>query len=107
MIVLFEVRLTKWFCNRIHDGVTCTDYSKQSSDYDECIVTRFKEQLLETYGCQNVHPFMNVHCKDNPENARKPKLLEKTHADIDKLTEGLDIDAIRKCLPPCQRNSLH
>ena len=30
----------------IHNGKTCTDYSKQNSNYDECIVASFEKQVV-------------------------------------------------------------
>ena len=33
--------------------MTCTDYDKLNSNYDECVKAEFGKQLVEIYGCQD------------------------------------------------------
>ena len=92
--------------NRIYDGRTCTDYAKWNSNYDECVTDSFRKQLVKTYGCQNLPPFLDIKCNSPTQDIQDPDpiLLEKTFADLDKLSDGLKIDAMKDCLYPCQRN---
>ena len=91
--------------NEILNGETCTDYTKMEGDYNECVVTHFKEQLKSVYGCNNMPPWMNTTCDDIvKENINlDPVDLDKAWADIDKLTDGLTIESMHNCKPPCKR----
>ena len=92
--------------DRIYDGITCTDYAKWNSNYGECVTDAFREQLINTYGCQNLPPLLDIKCNSLTLDFQDPDpiLLEKTFADLDKLTDGLNVDAMEGCLPPCKRN---
>ena len=91
--------------HEIFDGDTCTDYTKMDDDYNECVVAHFKEQLKSTYGCNNMPPWMNATCNDifKKDADLDPTNLDNAWADIDKLTDGLTIEAMHKCKPPCKR----
>ena len=48
---------------------------------------------------------MDIKCSSPSQDIEEPDpvLLKKAFADIDKLTDGLDIPVMKNCLPPCQR----
>ena len=48
---------------------------------------------------------MDIKCSSPSQDIEEPDpvLLKKAFADIDKLTDGLNIPVMKNCLPPCQR----
>ena len=90
----------------IFDGDTCTDYAKYDSNYEDCLVKHYREELSTTYGCQHFPPWIEGHCTSSGETNKEYKdtsLLDKVWRDIDKLTDGLPIEVMKKCKQPCKR----
>ena len=90
--------------NSIHDGTSCTDYSKSEMTYGECLNKVLTQEFLSTYGC--LPPWVST-------NNSKILCEEETNIDavaiqetpfkknIVKLAENLKADMFKKCLSPC------
>ncbi len=94
--------------NGLFDGDTCTDYSKKDFTYDDCILENFGNYLKQSYGCLFMPPWMNFTCGNHAdmnisENNLDIELLDKAWGNINKLTDGMIIDAMKICKPPCKR----
>ena len=90
----------------IFDGDTCTDYAKYNTNYEDCLVKHYSEELSNIYGCKHFPPWLGGTCTSSAERNKEyndPALLDKAFRDIDKLTDGLPIEVIKKCKQPCRR----
>ena len=90
----------------IFDGDTCTDYAKYNTNYEYCLVKHYSEELSNIYGCKHFPPWLGGTCTSSAERNKEyndPALLDKAFRDIDKLTDGLPIEVIKKCKQPCRR----
>jgi hypothetical protein len=88
----------------IHDGVTCTDYTKKGSTYGSCLMKVLTEEALQGFGC--IPPWV-------PGNITDQACEEATHIDLDEWLQcAINFDLIellgnrepevfKKCLPPC------
>ena len=94
--------------NVINDGKTCTDYSKTDLTYEDCIVHHFGEYLKESYGCKFIPPWIDVDCTNTTDQSHTekdldPDLLDRAWVDIDKLIDGIHVETMKRCKPPCKR----
>ena len=94
----------------IHDGKTCTDYTKQDTSYGKCIHDILEDNLMQSYGC--LPPwFPNEHGKiceqDKDLEIKDMKAVNIIKSDILDLIKGLELDMFKICLPPCLTMHVH
>ena len=90
--------------SRIHDGTTCTDYTKLDMTYGECLNDILKKESLATYGC--LLPWIStnnskMNCKEKIDI--EPNVMKSTplYTDILYLIKNFEPQMFKKCLPPC------
>ena len=88
--------------NVIMAGESCTN--NQESSYTACRGDAIGSYLFSVYGC--LPPWWpnknNITCeKHSPMRQLPGDVQDKLLADLDDLTDGLEIDAMNQCLPPC------
>ena len=93
------------FDDSIHDGTSCTDYSKMSMSYGECLNNILSQDFLALYGC--LPPWVstiNSKIICGVETKLEAKEMEKTHLykNIVKLLKNLEAEMFKKCLSPCK-----
>ena len=88
----------------IHDGTSCTDYTKSDMTYGECLNNILMHEFLSTYGC--LPPWVSTNnskiCKD--EINIKANAIRETplYNNILQLIYNYAADIFRRCLPPCK-----
>ena len=90
--------------NSIHDGISCVDYRRLQEDYGDCLYRAFKKDTYATYGCYL--PWIddvgeNVCEEHETPTTNRNGHYDKIFDDLNALTDGDDIDSMKKCLPPC------
>ena len=85
----------------IHDGITCTDYTKLESSYDDCLSAVLREELLSAYGC--LPPwFKERSLKQKCGEANfDVKSLETIVNVLMELFSSSELKMFERCLPPC------
>ena len=88
----------------IHDGTTCTDYSRLKMSYGECLNDILKQESLATYGC--LLPWIstnnvNIICEEKIN--MEVYVMKKTplYRDILYLVKNFEPQMFKRCLPPC------
>ncbi len=94
----------------IHDGKTCTDYTKQDTSYGKCIQDVLEENLMQSYGC--LPPWITkeqgkICGKDMDVEIKDMKAVGKIMPEIIDLIKGLELDMFKICLPPCITMHVH
>ena len=86
--------------HRIHDGISCTDYEKFNSTYQNCIESAFSEKLLDWYGCLPPwFPTNNTLTCDVHVTAKIPP--KEADDEIFRFIKGMETNTFAACLPPC------
>ena len=87
----------------IHDGTSCTDYTKSDMSYGECLKNILMHEFLASYGCLPLWVSTNNSkiCED--EIDIEANTIEKTplFRNIVKLVKHLEPDMFKKCLSMC------
>ena len=88
----------------IHDGVTCTDYTKMGSTYGRCLTEVLTEEVLHGYGC--IPPWV-------PGNNTDQVCGEEMYIDLEEIKDkaiffdliellaNREPEMFKKCLPSC------
>ena len=90
--------------NSIHDGTSCTDYTKTARSYRECLNDILAKEFIATYGCLPawVSTKSKITCEEETNidaNAMRDTPLYK---DISDLVRNLETDMFKRCLSPCK-----
>ena len=88
----------------IHDGITCTDYTKTKSSYGRCLMDVLTDELLQGYGC--MPPWVHGNYTDqvcgeamhiNVNDVKDKSIF----FDLNELLGNREVDMFKQCLPPC------
>ena len=89
----------------IHDGTTCTDYTRSDMSYGACLNNILTQKFMTTYGCLPPWVFTNnsemICGKETIIDAnamKKTPLVE----DLSKLMMNDETEMFKRCLPPCK-----
>ena len=90
--------------NSIHEGTSCTDYSKLDTSYGECLNDVLIHESLATYGC--LPPWVSTNnskiiCEEETNIEAKGMKETLLFKNIVRLIQNLEADMFRKCLSPC------
>ena len=89
----------------IHDGTSCTDYSKSKMSYGLCLKNIVRQEFMSTYGC--LPPWFSRNelkevCKEDIKidaDALKETLY---YQDIQRTVNNFEAKLFKKCLTPCK-----
>ena len=97
--------------SRIHDGKTCTDYTRIKSSYEDCILSVLKARLLKYYKClppwfpKQFGQTCEVDKEIEVQHENPGHLLEysdeKIMYDMNELIFGRELKMLKDCLQPC------
>ena len=90
--------------NTIFEGATCVDYREQEESYGDCNYKALASYFHDLYGCYP--PWMKLGLKNICEIDEIPKnvsanKLSNFLEDLDSLVDGIKLDIMKQCLPPC------
>ena len=90
--------------NTVFDGKTCIDYRRQEENYGDCNYKALATHIHHRYGCYP--PWMRligkgVCEKDGQSNDIGVQLLNDTSKELITLNDGVKLDIMKQCLPPC------
>ena len=90
--------------NSIHDGTSCTDYTKSDMSYRECLNNVLTNEFLATYGC--LPPWVSTNnsqliCEEETNIEANPMKKTLLYEDILRLVQNLEADMFKRCLAPC------
>ena len=101
---IFELEYTV-HDSAIHDGLTCTDYTKTKQTYQECISTLIKQKLSSVYGC--LPPWIpadeseNI-CKTEIDLRLSQEMMEGPEFQfLKELLGSREVEMFKQCLLPC------
>ena len=89
----------------IHDGITCTDYTKTESSYQVCISTLIRQKLRAVYGC--LPPWIPANeteniCKEEIDFELSSKIKKgPTFKFLQELLDNREVEIFKQCLLPC------
>ena len=83
----------------IHDGYTCTDYTKTKHSYQHCINTIAKCVFESWYGC--LPPWFPGNESENICKTERPRKKTNFFQALDDLLNNREVRMFKKCLPPC------
>ena len=91
----------------IHDRTTCTDYTRLSMSYGECLNDILKEESLATYGC--LLPWISTNnskiiCEEKINMDAKGKSKTHLYRDVLYLIKNFEPEMFKRCLPPATAN---
>ena len=100
---IYEIDYTVYDAT-IHDGTTCTDYTKSEITYGKCVSNLMKEKLMNIYGC--LPPWVPAHeseCIYKTEmNIYSGEIFEDpVFKALKELLDNREVDMFQNCLPPC------
>ena len=88
----------------IHDGTTCTDYTKADMSYAECLDDIWTQGFLATYGCLPPWVSTNISkitCKEQLDiDAMTIRYETSVYRSIVELFQNYELSMFKKCLPP-------
>ena len=89
----------------IHDGTTCTDYTKLDMNYGECLNNVLTQEFLATYSC--LPPWVSTNrskiiCKDKTNIDAMAMQETPLYNNIMDLVKNYDTGIFKRCLPPCK-----
>ena len=102
---VYEMKYTM-YVDTIHDGSTCTDYSKSEVNYGHCLKNALKQDLQSGYGCippwvaqSNSYQVCDKGIKVSKEAIRKHSIIKN----LKELLGNREPDMFKKCLQPCTK----
>ena len=81
----------------IHEGNTCTDYTKTKNSFQHCINTVAKSEFESWYGC--LPPWFPGNEIEKMCQTEMPR--KNTFPAILQLLDNHEVKVLKKCLPPC------
>ena len=90
--------------NTIFEGSTCVDYRNKEDSFGDCNYKALATYLHDLYGCYP--PWMDLDgknvCEIDIESKNVgAKTLNNTFQDLNTLFDGIKLDIMKQCLPPC------
>ena len=93
----------------IHDGTTCTDYTKAEVSYGDCLNDIMTQEFLATYGCLPPWMFTNkthMICKKETNINANTLEMSPIFDDFVSLVYNDETEMFKRCLPPCKTMQL-
>ena len=92
------------FDDSIHDGTSCTDYSKSDMTYRECLNKILIHEFVTAYGC--LPPWVSTNnskiiCEEQTNIEVKAIKKSSLYKNIVKLVQNFPAEMFKKCLSPC------
>ena len=89
----------------IHDGTTCTDYSRSDMSYGKCFNNVLKQEFLATYGC--LPPWVTTNnskiiCEEQTNLDARAMKKTPLYDNIKELIKNYETEIFKRCLPPCK-----
>ena len=100
---VYEIELSQ-FDTRLYDGITCIDYERLGTSYEECIMTAWKANFVKWYDC--LPPWISdnssLTCEQNTTIRHTDPIVAKLiREELSQFTSGLELDILQHCLRPC------
>ena len=99
--LLYEVDVNLHDHN-IYDGVSCVNYERLGTSYDDCIDKAFKEKLLDWYTC--LPPWFQFNSTLTCESGKIITIPDEKYEIYNlfaKFISGMELDVLDSCMPPC------
>ena len=95
--------------SHIHDGKTCTDYTKLNTSFAECYRKSMMKTMFQLYGC--IPPWLSGMTNSTCENSTEVKEsavedIELILDNIQQLLGGQEAKMQDACLPPCSKMTI-
>ena len=88
----------------IHDGTSCTDYTKLDISYGDCLNNILIHKFMVAYGCLPPWVFTNsskVTCEEETNIDANAMEIRALYKDMINLILNLEVDMFKRCLTPC------